>query len=41
MGWQGNFKEKEKFPMIKMKVACDNNLRIWHIMFGVPGTKNY
>jgi len=26
--------------MLRMEVVCDDRLRIWHVMFGCPGSKN-
>lgn len=38
--WQGLYKGKEKKPVLRMEVFCDDNLRIWNLNFGTPGSKN-
>lgn len=40
MGWQGLFSGKDGKPPCRMEVVTDANLRIWHLTFGVPGSKN-
>lgn len=40
MGWKGLYKGKEKKPSFRMKLYCDESLRIWSLNFGVPGSKN-
>lgn len=40
VGWQGQYIGKDKKPVCRMEVLCHDGLRIWHIMFGIPGAKN-
>jgi hypothetical protein len=40
VGWQGDYKGKDKKPVCRMEVVADDYLRIYHCMFGVPGSKN-
>ncbi|CDF36381.1 unnamed protein product [Chondrus crispus] len=40
VGWQGMYKGKDKKPVCRMEVICDDRLYIWHVMFGSPGSKN-
>ena len=34
------FKGKEKVPTVRMEVIADENLHIWHLYFGQPGSRN-
>ncbi len=40
IGWQGNYKGKGKKPVCRMEVICDDSLRVWHLAFGAPGSRN-
>lgn len=40
VGWQGLFTGKEGKPSCRMEVISDDKLRIWHLNFGIPGSKN-
>lgn len=40
VGWQGLFTGKEGKTCCRLEVICDDNLRIWHVKFGIPGSKN-
>lgn len=40
IAWQGLFKGKDNKPTCRMEVVCDDNLRIWHLSFGIPGSRN-
>lgn len=37
---QGQYIGKDGKPTIRMEVVCDDMLWVWHLMFGVPGSKN-
>lgn len=37
---EGKYTRKEEKPVCRMEIACDGFLRIWNLMFGVPGSKN-
>lgn len=40
VGWKFLYKEKEKKPVLRMKVLCDENLHIYNLNFRTPGSKN-
>jgi Plant transposon protein len=40
VGWQGQYRGKDRKACIRMEVICDDFLRIWHCMFGAPGSNN-
>jgi Plant transposon protein len=40
IAWQGNHRGKGKEAECRMEVICDDYLYIWHLMFGIPGSKN-
>ncbi|MEL6629320.1 MAG: transposase family protein [Bacteroidota bacterium] len=40
MGWQAQYKGKEKVPSIALEAVCDYNLFFWHVSFGYAGTLN-
>jgi hypothetical protein len=37
---QGRYGGRDKNPNVRMEVICDDKLRIWHLFFGVPGSRN-
>ena len=39
-GYAGQYKGKEKKPMMVMEAVASQNLRIWHTFFGTPGALN-
>lgn len=36
----GQYTGKEGKPTLRLEVVCDDNLCIWHAMFGIPGARN-
>lgn len=40
VGWQGIYKGKDKKPTMRLEIFCDDNLRVWSLNFGVPGSRN-
>lgn len=40
VAWKGLFTGKEGRPSLRMEVISDDKLRIWHLNFGMPGSKN-
>jgi hypothetical protein len=40
VGWQGQFRGKEKKPTVVTEMAVSGDLWIWHHHFGVPGSLN-
>ena len=40
VAWQGAFKGKDKVPQVRMEVIADESLRIWHLLFCQPGSRN-
>lgn len=40
VAWQGQYEGKEKKPVCRLEVVCDDKLRIWHVAFGMPGAMN-
>jgi Plant transposon protein len=37
---QGKYRGRDKKPNVRMEIICDDKLRIWHLFFGVPGSRN-
>jgi Plant transposon protein len=40
IAWQGNHRGKGKMAECRLEVICDYYLYIWHLKFGIPGSKN-
>jgi hypothetical protein len=40
VAWQGQYTGKEKKPCNRLEIVCDDFLRIWHVNFGSPGSRN-
>jgi hypothetical protein len=40
VGWQGQYTGKDRKPCNRLEVVCDDFLRIWHVNFGAPGSRN-
>lgn len=41
IGWQGLYRDKDGELTKRIEVARDDSLKIWHFIFGTPGSKNY